>query len=287
MVILKNPLLVAFEQVVTKKTVHAAAKELRLTQAAMTKRIQALERELGVSLFLRSRRGMTLTDEGFALYQFCKVTQDAEGELLAKIKGDLRQEISLTIVGPTSAIGTRVAENISVLYESFPFLRLHLRSDDHGNLIEAVRRGEADLAIVPPAQVPNEMDSKVLKPERYVLVATPQWKDRELKEILASERIIDFYESDDTTDRYLKKFNLEKYNARSRLFVNENEALIHFFEAGIGFGTLTESVAKPSLEKGTLTRLNRGQSYEEPLALAWYARSKRQPYFEALIRAIK
>ena len=287
MVILKNPLLIAFEKVVLLKTNHAAAIDLGLTQAAITKRIQALEAEMGVNLFLRSRRGMALTEEGAALLQFCKITQDAEGELLGKIKGQERQESSLTIIGPTSAISTRIAENCAPLYLKYPFLRLHLRSEDHANLIESIRRGEADLAIVPPSQVPNEMDSKVLKPDKYFLVSASSWKNRDLKEILQNERMIDFYESDSTTLNYLKKFNLEKNIGKSRLFVNENEALIRYFMLGVGFGTLTETVAKPFLENETLIRLNKAQSVEDPLALAWYPRSKRQPHFDELIKSMK
>ena len=150
-----------------------------------------------------------------------------------------------------------------------------------------IRRGEADLAIVPPSQVPNEMDSKVLKPDKYFLVATNSWKNRDLKEILQNERMIDFYESDSTTLNYLKKFNLEKHVCKSRLFVNENEALIRYFMLGVGFGTLTETVAKPFLENETLIRLNKAQSVEDPLALVWYPRPKRQPHFDELIKSIK
>ena len=287
MVILKNPLLIAFEKVVFLKTIHAAAKDLGLTQAAITKRIQALEAELGINLFLRSRRGMTLTEEGAALLQFCKVTQEAEGELFGKIKGQNRQESNMTIIGPTSAISTRVAENCAHLYLKYPFLRLHLKSEDHANLIESIRRGEADLAIVSPSQVPNEMDSKMLKPDKYFLVAASSWKNRDLKEILQNERIIDFYESDSTTLNYLKKFNLEKLVGKTRLFVNENDALIRYFSSGVGYGTLTETVAKPYLENETLIRLNKAQSVEDPLALVWYPRSKKQSHFDDLVKSIK
>lgn len=287
MVILKNPLLIAFERVCELKTIHAAAEDLKLTQAAITKRIQSLEGELGVSLFLRSRRGMTLTEEGAALLHYCKVTRDAEGELVGKLKGNERLEISLTIVGPTSAISTRIAENCIPLYSKHPFLRLHLRSEDHANAVELVRRGEADLAIVSPTQVPNEMESKMLKPDRFHLVATSDWQGRELREILKNERIIDFYESDTTTTDYLKMFGLEKHVERSRLFVNENEALIQYFSAGVGFGTLTETISKPYVTSGQLIKLNRGQSMESPLALAWYARSRSLAYFDDLVRVIK
>ncbi len=148
-----------------------------------------------------------------------------------------------------------------------------------------IRRGEADAAIVSPTEVPNEMDSKLLKSDRYLLVASSKWKGRKLSDILENERIIDFYESDETTLKYLKKFDLKA--ARDRLFINENEALIRMFSAGVGFGTLTESVSEPYLQSGKLIALNRGQTIEDPLALVWYPRPRKMDYFEAVIKAIK
>ncbi len=287
MVISKNALLAAFEKVARLGTVHAAAKALGVTQTAVTKRIHSLENTLSVNLFLRSRRGMALTDEGRALLQFCKAGFELEGHFMSKIKGAGRQEVSVILTGPTSALSTRIAENCEPLYAKYPFLRLHLQSDDHSDLIEKVRRGETDLAVVDPDIVPNEMDSKVLKSDRYLLVATPSWKKRRLQDILESERIIDFYESDQTTKKYLKTFGIESLVKQSRLFVNENQALIRYFMSGVGFGTLTESVAKPFVDSGKLFCLNRGQAMEDRLALVWYPRPHKSEFFEELVRLVK
>jgi len=287
MVVLKNPLLIAFERVSELKTVHAAALDIGLTQAAMTKRLRQLESELGVTLFLRSRRGMSLTEEGKALLQFCKTSNEAEGQLLSKLKGGSKMQVSLTIAGPTSAISSRVNKDCLSLYSKYPYLKLHFQSEDHASLIEMIRLAKVDLALVAPNLVPNEMDSKMLKPDRYLLVGSSQWHGRSLAEILEAERIIDFYENDNTTLNYLKKFNLEKTKRPDRLFVNENASLIRMFAAGIGYGTLTEDIAKPYLESGELIRLNRGQVLEDPLALVWYPRHEKSNYFHDLIRSVK
>lgn len=287
MVVLKNQLLFAFEKVVELKTIHATASALRLTQAAVTKRIRLLESELEVTLFLRSRKGMTLTEEGKALYQFCKNISAAEGQLISRLKGQNQIEISLTVAGPTSAISSRVSKDCLHIYKKYPFLKLHLRSEDHANLIDMIRQGLIDLAVVSPNLVPNEMDSKLLKPDRYVLVACANWQGRSLSDILETERVIDFYESDQTTFNYLKRYNLEKIKRPDRLFVNENEALVRMFSVGAGYGTLTEDIAKPFLESGDLIKLNRGQVFEDPLALTWYPRHEKPDYFQDLIRSIK
>jgi DNA-binding transcriptional LysR family regulator len=71
--ILLNRNLEAFLGVVDLKTVSSAAKKLHLTQTAVTQRIKALEAELNLSLFLRSKNGMKLTAEGEILFRSCIV----------------------------------------------------------------------------------------------------------------------------------------------------------------------------------------------------------------------
>ena len=73
----------------------------------------------------------------------------------------------------------------------------------------------------------------------------------------------------------------------TRLFVNENKALVSYIAEGIGYGTLTETVAKEYLDSGALIQLNRGQGFNHSLALIWYPRSQRLPFFEDLVRSVK
>lgn len=287
MVITSNPLLSAFESVAKLRTVHAAARELGVTQTAVTKRIRALEESLSTTLFLRSRQGMALTEEGKALLQLCGAGREIEAQFMGKLRGERRQEISLKLTGPKSALVTRIADACLPVYQKYPFLRLHLVSDDRSDLVESLKECRADIAVIPPSQVPAQMDSRLLKPDRYLLVASAKWKGRTTDEILRSERIIDFHEADPTTLRYLRAFKLDDTVQRARLFINENETLIRYIAAGVGFGTLAESIARPFLERGELIAINRGRALEDPLALVWYPRTQMPDYFKDLIRAIK
>ncbi len=287
MVISSHPNLMAFLAIHRLKTVHAAAIELKITQAAATKRLQALESSLGVSLFVRSRRGMALTEEGGALLSLCQQAQDLEGQFFQNIRGESRAEVSLSILGPTTAISTRIASDCAPLYGRYPFLRLHLRSDDHSNLVEMLRRGEGDLAVVSPSVVPNGMESKMLRPDRYILVGAPSLKGRPFREVLKAERILDFSEGDRMTSAYLAKFRLERHVGKTRIFVNENEALIRYLKAGVGIATLAESVALPFLARKDIVALNEGRVFEDALALVWLKRSRRLSYFDDLVRSIK
>ena len=74
---------------------------------------------------------------------------------------------------------------------------------------------------------------------------------------------------------------------KPRLFVNNNEAIIKMFSGGVGFGTLTQEIAKPHIESGDLIVLNGAHVMEDPLALIWYNRPEMPKYFEELIKAIR
>lgn len=278
----------AFLAIVRAGTVHEAAQNLSLTQTAVTQRIRSLEGSLGTTLFLRSRKGMRPTPDGEALLRYCLASEELEGQVFSQIKkGGIEKAVSITMVGPTSIMTSRIVEQCKQIYEDWPQLNLHLVVNDSEERINLVRRGIAQIGIVRPHQVANEMDGKMIKPDRYILVASAKWKGRKLKDILFQERIIDFHENDPTTENYLKSFDLLKFIKRPRIFVNENRALIASFISGIGFGTLTREVAKPFLDKGELITLNQDRVLEDPLALTWYPRPEMPKYFQAIIKAIK
>lgn len=286
--ILLSANLQAFTAIVETGTVHAAAARIGLTQTAVTQRIRALEKELRSTLFLRSRKGMQLTEEGKALHRYCLGATALEGQALSQIqKSGAEAPARVLLAGPTSVITARVAAQCAPLYARFPQLQLSFLLGDAHNRIDLLRTGEASLSIVAPEEVPNEMDSKMLHPDRYLLVASAKWKGRRLTDILEHERVIDFEERDPTTLNYLKKFKLLPLLKQQRLYVNGNEVLIDYFRRGIGFGTLTQEIAKPHLESGALIALNGGAAMEDPLALAWYPRPEMPVYFKELIASIK
>ena len=285
---LLSPNLLAFISVVRQGTVHGASRELHLTQTGVTQRIRSLEKEWGVALFIRSRKGMRLTQEGEALLRYCKGAEDLEGEVRSQILGGGQDRpVEVTLAGPTSIMTVRVVAQCMPLYAQWPNLYLRLMICDAPDRLNLVRSGQTSLAIVSPNQVPNEMDSKKLKPDRYILVASTKWSHRSLDDLLEKERVIDFDEKDTTTLQYLQKFDLLAKMKKPRLYINNNEAIIKFFCHGVGFGTLTQEVAQPYLDRGDLQALHKEGVLEDPLALVWYPRPEMPPYFRAIVAAIR
>jgi DNA-binding transcriptional LysR family regulator len=278
----------AFLAVFEASTVSAAAVRLGIGQTGVTQRIKALEKELDVSLFLRSRKGMTLTTEGESLLKYCLRARELEGETLSSLKGTGEQsDIELTIAGPTSCLSGRVVPQTQFCFKKWPKLGLHFRVDDRENRLDLIKRGRADIVILHPHQVPAELDSKVIKPDEYSLVGHPDWRGRSMRDILENERLFAFHSDDQTSLNYLKTFELLSHLKRPRLFANENRALCQLFVDGVGFGILSREIAEPFLRDGLLIKLNQGRAMKDPLALAWFPRAEMPAYFKDLVRAIK
>ena len=278
----------AFLVVARTGAVHRATGQLGISQTGITQRVKSLEQDLKVTLFSRSRTGMRLTSEGEALLQYCNGAEELEGMVLSKLHGKLTHaETHITIAGPTSAVSTRLPGICASVMKDWPGLYVHVLTEDKINRVDLVKTNAAQLAIVPPSQVPLEMDSKKLKSDQYLLIGSHKWKSRKIEDILESEKIIDFYESDDTTLSYLRKFKLSGHIKRARLFVNDNATLIRLLTDGLGLGTLTAEIAEPLLASGKVIALNRGKIMEDPLALVWYPRPQMPPYFQAIIRSLK
>src|SRR5437870_483020 len=82
---LSSSQLEAFHAVAETLHFSRAARRLRLTQPALSKRIQLLEEELRTPLFLRSRAGVRLTEAGERLLRHCRVREALEDELRAEL----------------------------------------------------------------------------------------------------------------------------------------------------------------------------------------------------------
>ncbi|AUH72221.1 LysR family transcriptional regulator [Legionella sainthelensi] len=286
--ILLDPQLIAFEAIVKEGTVHAAAESLFLTQTAVTQRLRQLEQKLKATLFIRSRRGMLLTIEGEQLHRYCQRVTEMGGAVLASIQGaGTLSNLRIKIAGPTSVMRSRIIPQCQSVMKEFPKLHITCLINDSFDISHQLKSGEFDLVILSPEQVTQEMESKSLMPEHYLLVCSAKWKDRGLIEILSHEKIIDFGQDDQMTFSYLKKYDLLQYIQTERHFINNTESIAQFFIHEFGYGVLSREFAAPYIQSGELIILNENQSYPNPISLAWYLRPEQPNYFSALIQTIK
>ena len=287
MSLLLGPNLDAFLAVVDCKTVQSASRQLGITQTGVTQRIRSLEGRLSTTLFVRSRRGMQLSSEGEALLRYCQNARDLEGEALAKIRSPgVSSSVRVTLWGPTSLMRNRLIPQALPVIKRFPQLSVSFDISDASNGADILREGRAQFVVVARELVSREMESKILRPEEYVLVASKNWAHREVRDIVSRERAIDFNEADLMTHAYLKKYKLLSLVRSERHFVNNNESLLEMLHEGLGYGVLTREFASLFGPRNGIAVLNDGRALENRLALAWFPRPNPAGYFKALIEAL-
>ena len=285
---LLSPPLEAFWAVVRKGTVQDASYILGITQTGVTQRIRSLEKQLKTTLFIRSRKGMKLTNEGEALLQFVKGSLEIEGMALSRIHRAAKDSIiEVGISGPSSILRSRVIPNFISLKSQFPLLRFRFDLSDVENNVDKLKTGSCDFAVLEHHLITREMDSKIIKAERYCLYGPASWKRRLLSDILKAETIVDFSAADQMTFNYLDKYKLKNSIKKERHFANNTDALISMVAGGLGYSVLTEECAQPFVKQGLLAKLGPEQFFEHKLALAWYPRAEKPDYFRAMIAAVK
>jgi len=285
---LLTPQLQAFLAVMNHRSVSHAAGEVALTQTAVTQRIKALESHLGVTLFVRSRRGMAPTPDAFALKRYCDAVDELGGQLKATLNSGAGAAVSrIAITGPSSILRSRIIPSISAVLKQHTQVRVSFELSDLESGAVRLRSGAADIAIVRPEDVVREFDSRLLRSERYILVGPSQWKSRRLQDIVSNEPIVDFDPTDRMTFLYLEKFGLGETGVGERHFVNNTDALAGLVASGFGYSVLAEEFAREWISRGTLVALNGGKAYEYKIAAAWYPRPVMSKHFRDLLSAVR
>lgn len=285
---LLHPGIQAFLAIVRQGTVHGAARDVGLSQTGVTQRIRALERDLGTTLFVRSRKGMRPTAEGEALARWCRSVGELEGELLSFVRrGEAAAAVRVTVTGPSSLMRSRVIPQAAAAVRAFPGVTLGFLLDDTGSGLSHLKTGAAEMAVLRADDVVNELDSKRLRPARHRLVGPAAWASREAAEIVRTERIVDFDETDDATFAFLREHDLLAGARRRRHLVNNPDALAELVAGGLGYSVLAEDFAAPWLADGRLVDLCPGRHLDQEIALAWYPRHEMPAYFRALLDAVR
>jgi LysR family transcriptional regulator of beta-lactamase len=128
----------AFESSARHLSFTRAARELNVTQAAVSQQVRALEERLGAQLFKRLPRGLGMTDEGQALLP---VVSDAFGRIDAVLKqfegGHFHEVMTIGVVG-TFAVGW-LMPRLNAFRSAHPFIELRLLT--HNNLVDFAAEG--------------------------------------------------------------------------------------------------------------------------------------------------
>ncbi|MEE1922120.1 LysR substrate-binding domain-containing protein [Pseudomonas sp. 148P] len=250
--------LLQFESVARLKSFTQAAKELGVTQAAVSKQIKVLEENVGAQLFHRLHRRIELTDEGIALFATISESLQKIATVFDQINQEGgRREISLGITASFSQF--QLLPRLAALREAMPDLQLRLTTQMFtGDL----RTQEADLYVRYGNGHWDDGEAILLFQEEIFPVCSPTWLAHNpiptTLEELATAGLLD---SDSTSEGWLtwqgwfKQLGLSSqkfhYTLRGNLHADVVNAAVHGHGIGLGWGRVVEHL----LDSGALVRL--------------------------------
>ncbi len=155
-----------------------AAKQLHVTQPALSAQISKLEDELGQRLFDRSSKGMSLTEAGktFLTHVEAALRKIEEGEVaLDELMGLERG--SLAVGGGATATTYLLPELIANFHTNYPRIQFFVREQASQGIVEAVLSSELDIGIVTMragASLPEALAVHEWVEDELVLIVPPE-----------------------------------------------------------------------------------------------------------------
>ncbi|WP_247839809.1 LysR family transcriptional regulator [Pseudomonas sp. MWU12-3103b] len=171
--------------VVETGSIAAAARRESRTAAAISQRVQALERLLGCTLLLRTAHAARPSDQCLLILPKIRAIIELAQDLQSDLHPDgLAGE--LTIGAISTALTGVLPTLIERLALTAPDLKLKITPGDSKSLYEKVLAGELDAAILvrPPFQPPKALALVVLKVEPLILVAPAAYAGQSLETLL-------------------------------------------------------------------------------------------------------
>ncbi|MGH3084550.1 MAG: LysR family transcriptional regulator [Gaiellaceae bacterium] len=249
----------AFVEVARRGSVSRAAEALYVTQPTLTARLKGLEQELDAKLFVRSQRGMRLTDAGRAFLPFAERTIDTVSSgrrLLAELA---RGESGQLALGAAPAVSTYVLPRILTRFRrTHPKVSLAVRTGHSEEVLELVLREQVQVGLGRALHHP-QVEAIPLYEDELVLVVDPRHRFAEEQEIGADEltdvQLILF----DRTSSYhrLTSDFFESVGAvpRGVMELDNIDAAKKMVEQGLGVAFLPHTAVSAELEAGLLKAL--------------------------------
>lgn len=273
-----------FSRVVGAGSLSAAARDLGVSTAVVSRKLAALESRLGVRLLHRTTRKLSLTDEGAAYHDACaRILAEIDEADAAAAARRVEPQGVLKVALPASFGRGYIAPLVPQFAARFPKVKLALSLSDR--VVNVVEEGY-DLAVRIGELGDSSLAARRLAPNRRVVCASPEYLRKHgtprTPEDLARHNCLT------TTDFHLTWEFTAPDGRRGSVRVSgahacDNwEVLREWAAAGLGVALKSTWDVRRYLEEGSLVALFPGYSFDTDVAI--YAIYPHRRYLPAKTR---
>lgn len=251
-----------FYYVAKYRNLTLAASAMASSQPNVTRVMHNLEHELGCRLFIRSNRGISLTEEGEKLYSYVAVAFEQlrlGEETLTRSAG--LQEGTVYLGTSETAMHELLLEEVRRFHAAYPAVRLKIRNCSTPQAISALRSGQIDFAVVAsPVSIQPPLKRKNLKLFQDILISGPQFADLVGRKIhladLAQYPLVCLARGTTAFEFYSKLYRDYGLELEADIEVATADLVLPMVRSGLGLGFLPYEFAREELQAGRVIRLD-------------------------------
>ncbi len=271
----------------------AAAQELHLSQPAITQRIHALEKQLGVTLFERRGRRVYLSEAGAFLLPLAKDLlrrSKRTEEMMQSLRGEV---VGHLIIGCSTTTGKYLLPPLMARFcDRFAGVQATVRVGSRKRVLELLASGEVHLAFTSALTPRREIRYRQFLQDQVVLIVPSNhpWCKKEaiLPEELLKERLI-LREPESGTyqamESALARHDISVDELHTVITVGNSEAIILAVEEGIGVGFVPKLAAQRCIGLGNIRIIPIADTFMS--YTIWMAENTMQPATAAQLHFLK
>ena len=226
-----------FLAITRHKSVAAAAREIGLTAAAAGQQIQQLEKEIGLELFDRSKRSLSLNGHGRALIEPIQEIVARYEALGANLKSDLSGSIVLGAL--VSTLMGAFGKTLNELKQNFPSLEVKLIAGLSSDFLNQILEGSIDAAIVTesPYTLPQNVQWTELYKEPMIFISPKKSSDKKMSDDNLNTKLpfIRFERNTWTGHLVDQTIKANRLTIQEGMELNSVEAIIELVRQGLGY----------------------------------------------------
>lgn len=260
---MENFKLRVFRVVADTLNFRRAADELHLTQPAITAQIKTLEESLGIALFDRIGRDISLTPAGATLLHYVRQIEAITNEALAALAPFGGQEGIELRIGASHTIAIYLLPRLlPQLASEWPKLRIHVTCGSTNEVLQALTTHQISLGLIEAPAFRPDLKTEVFGEDELTLIARPDHRWTRKPVLKAAELVqapILLREEGSGTRRfveaYLERNGVLRQQLQTRIDMNSTEGIIAAVEAGLGVGFAPCMALEKALMLGTVKRI--------------------------------
>ena len=251
-----------FYTVANAGNISKAAKELYISQPAISKSIQKLEESLNCKLFSRSSRGVILTDEGNLLYGHVKEAFETLNTGEDKLKRSIDLGVGHLQIGVSSTLCKFILlPYLSEFIKQNPHISISISCQSTNETLRLLDENKIDIGLIANTDNLKGLQFDFLENIEDTFVATPEYLENleargvERNEVLEHATLM-LLDKNNVTRRYIDDyFQANHITISDTIDISDMALLVDFAKIGVGVACVIKNFVTKELNKGRLVEI--------------------------------